>query len=467
MQSHDLKMTIRFIDLFAGMGGFRLGFEQAAQQLGIKAQCLFSSEIKPHAIKVYQENFNDYVHGDITKIQATDIPDFDILLAGFPCQAFSNAGKRLGFADTRGTLFFEIERILATKQPKAFILENVEGLVTHDRIKHNPIGRTLTIILQKLTELGYQVSWNVFNASEFGLAQIRKRVFIVGTKNQLISLNDFPKKKTVISDILEQGKPILDTKITRLLLSHFKLPELYGKSVKDKRGGVNNIHSWDIELKGSVSDEQKKLLNAIMRARRNKKWGELKGIKWMDGMPLTLEEINTFFPHPNLKSMLDDLTAKNYLKLEHPKDIVQKKDGNGNIREVREYRTDLEKGYNIVAGKLSYEINKILDPKHFTPTLVATDLDRVVVADGQGLRRLTDIEQKRLFGFPDNFQLPINSKLAHDLFGNTVPIPVVTAISKRVLEALLHRQSEKSNQRQIDFKQPETARISQQYDLFL
>ncbi len=428
---------VKFIDLFSGMGGFRLGLEQAADSLGIQTQCLFSSEIKPHALSVYQENFGkENIYGDITQIPADDIPDFDILLAGFPCQAFSNAGKRLGFADTRGTLFFEVERILKAKQPKAFILENVEGLVTHDRTGREPIGRTLTVMLQKLNELGYQVSWRVFDASEFGLAQIRKRVFIVGTKNQIIDLDNFETKRMLVKDVLEQGKPVLDTKLAKLLLSHFKMSELYGKSVKDKRGGKNNIHSWDIELKGVVSEEQKKLLNAIMRARRNKKWGELKGIKWMDGMPLTKNEIATFFPHPDLQEMLEDLAAKNYVKLEHPKDIVQKQDENGKIRSVREYRTDLEKGYNIVAGKLSYEINKILDPEHFTPTLVATDLDRIVVPDGHGLRPLTDIEQKRLFGFPDNFQLPIEKKLAHDLFGNTVPVPVVKAIGKRLLAAL-------------------------------
>lgn len=431
-------MKIRFIDLFAGMGGFRLAFEQAATHLNINTKCVFSSEIKPHALAVYKENFgSEHIYGDITQVQAADIPDFDVLLAGFPCQAFSNAGKRLGFLDTRGTLFFEVERILAAKQPQAFILENVEGLVTHDRIGKEPIGRTLTTILQILTELGYQITWRIFDASEFGLAQVRKRVFIVGTKKHQISLDNFPKKQTFIKDILERNKPILDTELTRLLLSHYSLTELCGKSIKDKRGGENNIHSWDIEFKGSVSKEQKQLLNAMMKARRNKKWGELKGIKWMDGMPLTLEEIYTFFPHPNLKLLLDDLTMKKYVKLEHPKDIVRKQDNNGNIREWREYRTDLEKGYNIVAGKLSYKINKILDPEHLTPTLVATDLDRVVVPDGQGLRTLTDVEQKRLFGFPDDFQISINKRLAHDLFGNTVPIPVVTAISKRLLHTLM------------------------------
>lgn len=428
---------MKFIDLFAGIGGFRLGFEAAAKQLDIKTECVFSSEIKAHALTVYRANFNyESIHGDITQIPTDEIPDFDVLLAGFPCQAFSNAGKRLGFLDTRGTMFFEVERILAAKQPQAFILENVEGLLTHDRIGREPMGRTLKTILQKLDILGYQTTWKVFDSSEFGLAQIRKRVFIVGTKEHNIPLNDFAKKKSVVADILEKDKPILDTPLTRLLLSHFRLPELYGKSIKDKRGGENNIHSWDIGLKGSVSSEQKQLLQALMKARRNKKWGERKGIQWMGGMPLTLAEISTFFPHDKLKEMLDDLTSKNYLKLEHPKDLFSQADNNGNMRQIRKYRTDLEKGYNIVAGKLSYEINKILDPNHLAPTLVATDLDRIVVPDGSGLRKLTATEQKRLFGFPDNFQMPVSEKSAFDLFGNTVPVPVVTAIAKRLLGVL-------------------------------
>lgn len=434
--------TLRFIDLFAGMGGFRLGFEHACHAQGITPTCVFTSEIKPHAIQVYADNFPDSpIQGDITQIVADDIPDFEVMLAGFPCQAFSYAGKRQGFADTRGTLFFEIERILAAKQPPAFILENVEGLVVHDRTsKIEPIGRTLSIILDKLKQLSYHISWQVLDAKDFGLAQTRKRIFIVGTKTATINLS-FPPKKARLQQILESGKPSLDTKLTQLLLSHFKLDELYGKSVKDKRGGKENIHSWDLGLKGEVTAEQKKLLNLILLYRRNKKWAISKGITWMDGMPLTVAEISTFYHHPDLQVMLSDLVQKNYLKYEHPKDLVTITE-KGITKKVRQHRLDIAKGYNIVAGKLSYEINKILDPKTITPTLVATDLDRLAVPDGGGLRKLTLVEQCRLFGFPDNFQLNVKDALAHDLFGNTVPVATVTAIAERlIVESLLGKQT--------------------------
>lgn len=422
-----MSKTIKFIDLFAGIGGIRKGFEIACNKKGLTSECVFTSEIKSYAVDILTQNHpNEIIHGDITQISASEIPDFDFLLAGFPCQAFSSAGKRLGFLDTRGTLFFDVERILKEKQPYGFVLENVEGLVNHD--KANPkdkIGRTLTTILEHLTMLGYKVSWKVLNAKYFGVPQERKRIYIVGTKIETPDLENFATNETSLEAILETGLPVEHSPFIDNLLSHFSIEDLEGKSIKDKRGGTNNIHSWDIEMKGPITQTQKDLLNIMLKERRKKKWAEEYGIDWMDGMPLTIDMIRTFFNHPDLENMLNDLTQKKYLKYEHPKKKINNR---------REYDTTLPKGYNIVAGKMSFEINKIMGKKDIAPTLVAMDMQRLYVTDCNGVRNLSLREGLRLFGYPDDYKFNIEKNLGYDLLGNTVVVPVIAAVSSRVLD---------------------------------
>ncbi len=184
-----------FIDLFAGIGGIRLGFES------VGGHCVFSSEFDENACKTYEANFGEHPSGDITKIAAKDIPDFDILLGGFPCQAFSIIGKKEGFEnETCGTLFFEIERILKEKQPKAFMLENVRNLTAHDK------GNTFKVIRTHLEALGYTVYAKVLNALDYGVPQKRERIIIVGFKDNI--LFSFPEPvpascKKTLKDILE------------------------------------------------------------------------------------------------------------------------------------------------------------------------------------------------------------------------------------------------------------------------
>lgn len=437
-----MSRKLKFVDLFAGLGGIRLGFEQACKERNIETECVLTSEIKPYAIETLKHNHHhENFVGDIFQVKNEDIPDFDFLFGGFPCQPFSSGGKRNGFADTRGTLFFEIERILKYKQPQGFILENVEGLVRHDlENKTDEIGRTLQTILYKLEkELGYQVSWKVLDSVNFGVPQSRKRIFIVGTKKNKVSLSDFSPIFNVLKDVLETGKETINTDFSKKLLSHFSVEELYGKSIKDKRGGQNNIHSWDIGIKGECSKEQIILLNKLFKERRKKHWAIQIGIDWMDGMPLTLEQIQTFAPSSNLfenydlKTMLDDLVDKGYLRFEHPKKLIKEQTENGVISS-RVYDETKPKGYNIVTGKLSFEINKILNPNDIAPTLVATDMSKIVVPDGSGVRRLTIREGLRLFGYPDTYEIPVKERLAFDLLGNTVAVPVVKAISDRILD---------------------------------
>ncbi len=432
--------TIKFIDLFAGLGGTRIGLEKALKKNGYKAKCVFTSEIKPHAIATYKANFGkEEIHGDITEIEAKDIPDFDILLAGFPCQPFSSAGVRKGFMDTRGTLFFDIERILKEKKPRAFLLENVEGLVTHDRVDPTkPIGRTLETIIYHLEELGYKVNWKVLDASNYGVPQKRKRIYITGSLNKKVDLDNLKQQPSKLAEVLEPNlkkSEYLNTPFVEKLLSHYSLDQLKGKQIKDKRGGSNNIHSWDIELKGKITEEQKRLIEELLKQRRQKKWAKYKNIPWSDGMPLTLEEIETFhsqslFEHKmtskeytkHLKSILDDLVNKGYLAYEIPK------------KTTPEYQL---KGYNIIVGKLSFEISNLLDPEGITPTLVATDVTRLAVVDKKGLRRLTTREGLRLFGFPEEYQLKeiVKYNEAFDLLGNSVSVNAIQIVSERIIKS--------------------------------
>lgn len=430
--------SVKFIDLFAGIGGIRLGLNAGLRQRGLSSQCVFTSEIKPHAVSVLSANYpNEAIHGDIKSTHAAALPDFQVLLAGFPCQAFSYAGKRFGFQDTRGTLFFEVERILKAKRPFAFILENVEGLVTHDRQSPDaPMGKTLATILENLRLLGYLVSWRVLNAAHFGLPQERKRIYIVGTLAETVSLHDFPVRTARLRDVLESGLPTDASDFVRRLLTHYAPEQLYGKSIKDKRGGRDNIHSWDIELKGPLSPEQKRLLSSMLTERRKKKWAAQHGIDWMDGMPLTVEMIREFFPHAHLEDMLLDLARKGYLTLEYPK-ARRPITVAGATRYVRQQDASKAPGYNIVAGKLSFPISKILDPAGLAPTLVATDMARLYVVDGDGLRPLSLREGLRLFGYPDSFRFPVSLRDGYDLLGNTVAVPVVAAIAERLADVLI------------------------------
>lgn len=176
--SQKTKTDFKFIDLFAGIGGTRLGFEAAG------GECVFTSEWDIPCQKTYFANFGEIPHGDITKIKSEEIPEFDVLLAGFPCQPFSSIGQRKGFEHkTQGTLFYDVARIIKSKRPKAFLLENVQGLLTHDS------GRTLSTILEVLSELDYDVQYKLINAADFGVPQMRKRVYIVGIDRHLKSID--------------------------------------------------------------------------------------------------------------------------------------------------------------------------------------------------------------------------------------------------------------------------------------
>ena len=224
----------KIIDLFAGIGGIRLGF----QTLG--CENVFSSEWDKAAQKMYEANFGEKPFGDINLIESKNIPDHDILLAGFPCQPFSIAGKGLGFSDTRGTLFFNIESILSVKKPQAFLLENVKRLTTHD---HN---RTFQVILSRLKDLGYTVYFKVFNSLDFGVPQKRERIYIVGFRDKIHF--DFPRPLGFykpLAEILEQDEDIPK--------SYFLSEEIKKKRLNMVKGLPPFPSIWHENIGGNIS----------------------------------------------------------------------------------------------------------------------------------------------------------------------------------------------------------------------
>lgn len=307
----------KFIDLFAGIGGIRIPF----QELGGK--CVFSSEWDQFAQKTYRVNFGEKPQGDITQIDSEVIPDFDVLLGGFPCQPFSSAGLKKGFADTRGTLFFEIERIMRDKRPKAFLLENVKQLRSHDR------GRTLKVILDHIDSLNYYVKYEILRAGDFGVPQNRERTYIVGFDKNYYNLPEnydfqFPTptyEQTRLGDILE-------------------------KDVDDRYTLTDAI--W--------SGFQKRKQNNIDRGA---------------GFGYCLFDENSPY--------VSTLVARYY------------KDG-----------------------------QEIL----------------VNQGNNRNPRKLTPRECARLQGFPDSFIIPVSNMQAYKQFGNSVAVPVVRAVAKRIVDEM-------------------------------
>lgn len=222
-----------FIDLFAGIGGFH----SAASSLG--GECVFASEIDVEAKKAYSENYGLEPYGDITKIKASDIPDHDMLFAGFPCQPFSIIGNRLGFDDIRGTLFFEIVRILDKKKPKFFVLENVKQLSSHNK------GNTLDVILKHLKKLHYTVHWKILNALDYGVPQKRERVVIVGFYDDNPIFN-FPEKqcRATLEKILEKDADVNP--------KHFASERIMKKRMQAHKSN-HKVSVWHENKNGNIS----------------------------------------------------------------------------------------------------------------------------------------------------------------------------------------------------------------------
>ena len=407
---------IKFIDLFAGTGGIRLGLEAAASKLGVKTKCVLSSDIDPKCHETYELNFGEKQKGDIHKI--IELEDFNFLIGGFPCQPFSYAGKRKGFGDTRGTLFFDIERLLSKYSPEAFLLENVRGLTTHDE------GRTFASIIEHLEALGYGVKYLILNASSHGVPQNRMRVYILGLKGRVPVLtmtsdfgaadshkfkSDKHQKKLegngaikVVKDILEDEvdeKYYCSNDFTEKLRVATKgdFNKLHGVRLIDYRGG-NSLHSWELGLKGLCTDEENKFMNALLKNRRLKKFGIEQ-----DGKRLSKEDIKTFYLNPDIDSVMASLESKGYIK---------QKDGK----------------YNPVAGNMSFEVFKFLDPDSVSITLVTSDAHRIGIVQNGRPRRITPREAARIQGYPDSYKVHPTDIVAYRQFGNAVAVPVIEKV---------------------------------------
>jgi len=411
---------IKFVDLFAGVGGIRRGLEIALQKNGLHCECVFSCEIDKRAQETYRLNYGETPTGDIRQVE--QLPEHDVLLAGFPCQAFSYAGKQKGFSDTRGTLFFEIERLISAseKKPQLLLLENVRGFITHDS------GRTFSTVLSRLNALGYKVETLLLNSSNFGVPQNRVRVYLVcsfglppklSISSNLGSADSHKfKKSTHQNDLFSSNsdvrcvKDIIEPQVDQRYWCSSKFVAqlknalngrpfhcLHGVRLIDYRGG-NSLHSWELGTKGHCSGNERALMNAIIENRRKKHFGVEQ-----DGKELTIEQIKTFWEKPNLVPLLDSLVRKGYLRV-------------------------VEGKYNPTCGNMSFEVFKFLDPDSISITVVTSDAHRLGVVQNGLPRRITPRECARLQGFPDTFVLHPNDSFAYRQLGNSVSVPVIAAI---------------------------------------
>ena len=365
--------------------------------------------------------------GDVKQIE--NLPKHDVMLAGFPCQSFSYGGSMKGFADTRGTLFFELARLLEICKPSYFLFENVRGLMRHDG------GRTYKTIEDVLTNLGYSVQPIQLNSSHYGVPQNRPRVYIAGALHSDVSIDiadnlgspdthahkrdnnsnqsrfwDDESRLTVVKDILEEDpdpKYFCSDEFTKRLYkaTNENFETLHGVRLMDYRNG-NSLHSWELGMRGECTENEIRLMDAIVANRRKKKFGT-----HQDGKKLTKEQISTFWQENNLDELLDSLVEKRYL-------------------------SNREGKYNPMAGNYSFEVFKFLDPDGISVTLTASDCNRLGIVQNKIPRRITPRECARLQGFPDDFKFSDDDKESYKQIGNSVSVPVVEMVWENFLQSL-------------------------------
>lgn len=390
--------SFTYVSLFSGIGGF----EQALNKLGGK--CVMASEIDKFANKAYEILYGHKTVGDVKKIAAEDVPDHDLLVGGFPCQAFSVAGKRLGFADTRGTLFFEVARIAKVKQPRVVFLENVKGLISHDE------GRTLNVIIQTLSDIGYTVDFNVLNSKYFGVPQSRERIFIIAVRDDLITPEDW---KIEGNNVVAKGKKRI-SEIEGIKTFNFDWPSQIKVTKR-----LKDILEVNVDEKYYISEEKtEKLLSQLKnetKLKRNDIPHRLGSLYSGNHLCGSLYDANAIAP---------TLTAvgSHYalVKYDNPK----------------------------MVGKLdisNYDMsNRVYDEDYVGPTITAQGaITKVLVRKEEKpvIRKLTPLECWRLQGFPDEAHeavknAGISDSQRYKMAGNAVTVNVIEAIGKRLLPYL-------------------------------
>ena len=418
------EKEIRFIDLFAGIGGFALGLERAnynrgflqgqttkgikdrpdsegrSPRLDCGFRCVWSCDNNKHANQVYTKHFGETNHhsGDIRGVNPRDIPDFDLLCSGFPCQSFSVAGKGKGFQDTRGSLFFEISRIAEAKRPSLLLLENVKGLLSNDR------GQTFQTILQELGRIGYWTEWQVLNSRDW-LPQNRERVFIIGHLRGSSSRPIFPVGETdgVVQE--ESGeRPNVQEEVSSITnrLAPCLVHNLYGGF----KEGIRVFKDYSPTIRTPAGGGHLPMVVADRSRHLNKKGRNLEAPK----------------PYSNALSSVqkDNLLAIRMVRSEKGKKARQEamQEGKDYTPFGNEYR-ELTLSEENISGCLTGAYNP--------DALVGNELM---------LRKLTEVECERLQGFPDNWTEGISSTQRYKCLGNAVTVPVITFLGKKIREAI-------------------------------
>lgn len=383
-----------YIDLFSGVGGFR----QALDKLGGK--CVMASEIDKFANKAYEVLYGEPTVGDVTEIEAEDVPDHDLLVGGFPCQAFSVAGKRLGFEDTRGTLFFEMARIAKAKKPKVILAENVKGLVGHDK------GRTLNTIVQTLCDIGYTVDFNVLNSKYFGVPQNRERIFIVAVRDDLVEQEPWMDVKG--NTVVPKGKRRIQ-QLEGVKTFNFDWPPQ-----EEVTSRLRDILEDDVDERIYLSEEKTaKLVACICESTPDKTPIEYSR---KNGIGKEIKQAHTLSAS-DWRGLNRNQTQNAVLEVRP----VLTPDRETKRQNGRRFKDDGEESF----------------------TLTAQDRHGVAIGDSQKyrIRKLTPRECFRLQGFPDSefdklVAAGISNSRLYKMAGNAVTVNVIDAIGRRLLAFL-------------------------------